>query len=140
VPCAGCLNPVITPEFGFTLYLTALDANGCEASDQIRITVEKPWRVYFPNIFSPNNDGFNDTFFPSVDLSQVVSINTFQIYDRWGEQVFQATNFQPNQPANGWDGTFRGQALDPGVYVFYAEIQFIDGEVELFEGGVTLVR
>jgi len=70
----------------------------------------------------------------------VVSINTFQIYDRWGEQVFQATNFQPNQPANGWDGTFRGQALDPGVYVFYAEIQFIDGEVELFEGGVTLVR
>ncbi|MGA1583931.1 MAG: gliding motility-associated C-terminal domain-containing protein, partial [Saprospiraceae bacterium] len=138
--CQSCLNPVVTPLNNLTVTLIASNANGCSGSDALRIIVQRDRQIYFPNVFSPNNDGFNDTFFPSVDLSQVVSINTFQIYDRWGELVFQGDNFQPNQPANGWDGTYRGQQMDLGVYVFFAEIEFIGGEVEIFEGDVTLVR
>jgi gliding motility-associated-like protein len=138
--CTGCLNPVVAPQNSVTVFLTATDGSGCQASDEVRIIVQKNRRVYFPNVFSPNEDGFNDTFYPSVDLEQVVRINTFQIYDRWGEQVFEAEGFQPNAPTEGWDGRFRGQELQPGVYVYYAEIEFIDGEVIHYEGDVTLIR
>jgi len=54
--------------------------------------------------------------------------------------VFERRNFPPNEPRLGWDGRFRGQLLDIGYFVYLVEIEFIDGEVELFEGGVHLLR
>ncbi|MCF8244532.1 MAG: hypothetical protein K9J37_08215, partial [Saprospiraceae bacterium] len=59
---------------------------------------------------------------------------------RWGESVFRYFDFQPNDPAFGWDGTHRGQLLDAAVFVWFAEVAFVDGSTELFEGGVVLVR
>ena len=53
-----------------------------------------------------------------------------------------AQNFQPNDPAYGWDGQIggEGKALTPAVFVYYAEIELIDGQKILYEGDVTLVR
>ena len=71
---------------------------------------------------------------------QVKAVKSFLVFSRWGESVYQFFNFQPNDPAFGWDGTHRGQLLDPAVFVWFAEVEFTDGEVELFEGDVALVR
>ena len=70
----------------------------------------------------------------------VKTIKNFQIYDRWGESVYGLTDFSPNDPASGWNGTFQSKALNPGVYVYFAEIEFIDGYIEMFKGDVTLVK
>ncbi|MEI6411752.1 MAG: gliding motility-associated C-terminal domain-containing protein, partial [Bacteroidota bacterium] len=70
----------------------------------------------------------------------VHKIRSLQIFDRWGEAVADFRDIQPNVPEVGWDGTFRGQPLNPAVFVWVAEIEFIDGVVELFTGDVTLVR
>lgn len=69
----------------------------------------------------------------------VVGIRSFQIYNRWGENVFEVYDFLPNNPAYGWDGRFRGIPCNSAVFVWYAEVEFVDGEIILFKGDVTLV-
>ena len=75
-----------------------------------------------------------------ANTAKVKQVNTFQIYDRWGELVFSAKNFLPNNPAFGWGGRLNGQQLNPAVFVYFAEIEFIDGSSEIFKGDVTLIE
>ena len=119
--------------------LTASDANGCSISDVVTIFVNKKRSVYIPNVFTPNGDGFNDqiTVFAGKD---VLEIKGFSIFDRWGNLLYQKGPFQPNDLQYGWDGNFEGQPMNAGVYVFYAEVVFLDGFTELFKGDVTLMR
>jgi len=122
-----------------SISVTAIDVNGCLADDQIQIFAERIRDVYVPNIFSPNEDGKNDWFFIQSG-DQVVEIESFRVYNRWGETVFEAENIQPNVPSMGWDGKFRGEFMNPAVFVWYAEVRFNDGEVFLLKGDVTLMR
>jgi len=134
--CYDCPNPEVTPTSTTTYTLTVSD-------DYLSTTR----RVYAPNIFSPNGDGQNDyyTIFTGPD---VLSVNTLQIFDRWGERVYQSPAFMldgnpdgvPSSQIRGWDGTINGQIAQNGVYVFLAEITFIDGKTEVFSGEVTLAR
>ena len=119
---------------------TVFDINGCSDSDDIMLRVKKDRRVYIPTAFSPNGDGDNDTFYIYVDADQVKQINHFAIYSRWGEQVFEASGFEPNDPMSGWDGNFKDQRMNPAVFVYFAEIEFIDGHVEMYKGDVTLMK
>ena len=64
----------------------------------------------------------------------------FRIFDRWGELVYQEENFQPNNPGSGWDGNFNGKPMNPAVFVYFAEVRFIDGSVKQFKGDITLAR
>ena len=75
-----------------------------------------------------------------ADDKQILQIDKFQVYDRWGEMVFTDSDFQPNDPAHGWDGRLRGKLMVPAVFVYYAEIRLIDGRVLLYKGDVTLVQ
>ncbi len=119
--------------------VTIIDENGCNASDDVTLVVRKIRPVFIPNVFSPNDDGFNDVFYIQAG-SQVRSVKTFQIFNRWGESIISLENFQPNDPAYGWDGTFRNQAANSAVFTYFAEIEFNDGEVILYKGDVTLMR
>ncbi len=60
--CTDCLRPRVQIPESTTYRVTVFDENGCMASDEIRITVDRPRRIYVPNIFSPNGDGMNDIF------------------------------------------------------------------------------
>lgn len=111
----------------------------CRASDDFFVTVRTDRRVFIPNAFSPNEDGRNDTFMIYAD-NAVTNIKSFRIFSRAGSLVYEDTGFQPNDIGHAWDGTFRGQELDPGVFVYVAEIEFIDGRVEVFKGDVALVK
>jgi gliding motility-associated-like protein len=119
--------------------LAVTDINGFTSEGEVSIIVEKKQEVFVPNAFSPNNDGFNDelTIFASPQVERVLG---FQIYSRWGEQVFAQFDFPPNDLQFGWNGTFKGEIMDPAVFGWFAEIRFLDGQVRLFKGDVTLVR
>ncbi len=67
-------------------------------------------------------------------------IQKLQVYSRWGSLVFEANNILPNDPKLGWDGKFLNQEVDPGVFVFRAEVVFADGVSELISGDITVLR
>lgn len=134
-----CRALIDTP-FTNTLYsVLVTDSRGCTALADILVRVNQVRPLFIPNAFSPDGDGRNDKLvvFGGNNIRNIVR---FSIFDRWGETMFQQNNFQPNDPDYGWDGDFKGNKMDPGVYIYYAEVEFIDGEVILFKGSVTLVR
>ncbi len=136
--CDTCLNVYAGPftKTKYVLFMT--DDNGCAVEDDIEISIEKFRNVYVPNVFSPNDDGHNDKFTIYTD-DKVKSIS-LKIFDRWGENVFENANLEPNVEASGWDGTLRGQLMNPAVYVYTAYLYFIDGSVKLISGDITLIR
>src|SRR5690606_21200726 len=139
--CADCLEPTVLSLTSETEYtITIIDLNGCAVSASILLKVNKSREIFIPNAFSPNHDGTNDIFMIFADARKVRQVNTFHIFDRWGEQVFLAQNFQPNDPASGWDGSLNGKFLAPAVFVYFAEVEFVDGEKRVFKGDVALVK
>lgn len=135
------LNPIVKPFKSTEYTVTLISVDGCSASDRVLVTVDDEPNIYIPNAFSPwNNDNKNDEVFVLANSGQVTRIRRFSIYDRWGELVYQAENFQPNDPTFGWDGRYRGKMMNPGVFVYEAEVDIIDGSVVVKRGDVTLVR
>ncbi len=139
--CDDCPNPMATPTRTTTYTLTVSDDNGCIKEASVIVYLSTTRRVFAPNIFSPNGDGLNDlyTIFTSTDA---LSVNKLNIYDRWGEKVYESpTDFVPGDEFNhGWDGRYHGQNAPNGVYVYTIEITFIDGKTEVFSGELTLAR
>ncbi len=120
--------------------LVVVDANGCSAEAATTVEVDRNRNVYIPNIFSPNNDGFNDVFFPKTGIG-VKQVSFMNIYDRWGEIVYEAKNFLPrDNSSESWNGMYRGKFMNPGVYIYLIEVEFIDGVKLLYRGDITLLR
>ncbi|MCB0586302.1 MAG: gliding motility-associated C-terminal domain-containing protein [Phaeodactylibacter sp.] len=136
--CNSCPSPTLRPFDDGFYYLFVTDANGCTARDSIAVRVLKDREVYLPNAFSPNGDGRNDTFYPQSRKPQEAPV--LRVFTRWGELVFEATDIYTNDNRRGWDGTFKGRTLPPGVYTYVVEVRFLDGFVRRFAGDVQLVR
>ncbi len=138
--CDTCLNPVATPLSSTLYHITVANKAGCEDSAPLLLAVSKQVDVYVPNVFSPNGDGENDLFTIYADPDGVKNIKSFQVYSRWGELVYEHYDFQPNSPTIGWDGKHRGKEMNPGVFVWYAVLEFADGTEVLYKGDVTVER
>lgn len=141
-PCDDplCLPPCIRPLQSVFYSLTAVDdSTGCVLTDDISIRVSNKNRVYAPNVFNPDSDWPNNRFFLSGDRG-VQNIRRLFIADRWGELLFDAGNLVPGRPDSGWDGVYRGQTMPPGIYIFWAEIERIDGTTFIESGSFALVR
>ncbi len=137
---SNCSEVDFLPLNPLTIQITATDTtSSCFDTDEININVLKTYKVFIPNAFSPNNDGINDKL-NIFGANSVANIKQFKVFDRYGSLMFAEKDFLPNDEAFGWDGTWKGQLLSTGVYVFFAEVEFIDGEVEIFEGDVTIAR
>lgn len=131
--CTKCLNPVVSPieDRAYTLVVT--DINGCKAVEEVTVAVKTEYEVYMPNVFTPNGDGNNDTYYP-IDLGAVRNI-TFKIFNRWGAVIFETTSI-----SQGWDGKFKGEELNPGVFLYHITGEFLDGNTFNKVGTVTLIR
>lgn len=138
-PSTGLNNPdisnpvaILTESQKYTLQVKTLA--GCTAKDTIYVTVYKVLPdLYVPDAFTPNGDGKNDIFRP-IPIG-IKKLNFFKVYNRLGQLVY-STNIQKA----GWDGTFKGQPQDPGVFVWIAEGVDYLGKTIIRKGSVTLIR
>jgi len=137
--CSNCLDFSLIPPGQTTYEVTVVDENGCTSTDNITIFVNDVRPIFIPNAFTPNRDGINDQT-AVFGGPAAVRVEVMSIFDRFGEEVWRGTNLPLNDFNVGWDGTFRGQAMNQGVFVYQAAISFIDGEVILFKGDITLLR
>lgn len=138
--CTDCLRPTLTALETETYTLEVSAAAGCRISDQITITVDKNYKVYLPNIFSPNGDSRNDQFTVFSDGARVAQVLHLRIFDRWGNQLFNRQNFAPDDETLGWDGRVQGKPAPNGVYIYQLEVEYVDKTVRVFSGDVSLVR
>lgn len=97
------------------------------------------YKIFIPNVFSPNGDGLNDTFtvFSGEDVREILS---FRVFDRWGGLVYETADLNANEFQNGWDGTRKGKLAGPGAYVYQLKVTFQDGKERDIAGTVTLIR
>lgn len=111
-------------------------AGGCDSLVHLFLDY---YRIYVPNVFSPNGDGFNDEFtiFVGEGVTDVLSL---EVYDRWGGRVFSQLKLEAGNLEKGWDGTMQGKSGSGGVYAWKALLNFDDGKTREFHGTVTLIR
>jgi gliding motility-associated-like protein len=134
--CTGCQTPMASPETDTVYMVTAINEFGCKATDDLRIQVIEECSgkmVYVPNTFSPNGDGQNDVL--RALGPGVASVKLFRVFNRWGQMVFDTAD-----PNFAWDGTFKGALLNPGVYVYYMDVECINGQRTIKKGDVTLLK
>jgi len=136
--CTDCPNPIASPTETTNYTLIVTDENGCTSVANILVEIEIRKNVYIPNAFSPNGDGDNDflTIYSDTSVDKVLN---FEIFDRWGEVVFKNENFMTNDFAAGWNGFFLNKKMNPGVFAYIARVKYVDGEVEMFKGDITLL-
>ncbi|HHB79114.1 MAG TPA: hypothetical protein ENK85_07770 [Saprospiraceae bacterium] len=138
--CVHCLTPYAKPLTSTEYWITIVDKNHCEASAKINVMVQDP-DVYIPNIFSPQGDvQANWAFTVFANPRRVKNIKQLHVYDRWGTQIFTNKDFTPNNLSMGWNGQYRDKKAPAGVYIYSAEVEFINGKSKLYSGDVTLVR
>jgi CHU_C Type IX secretion signal domain len=135
------LHPTVLPLKSTRYKIVVVSDAGCTATAFTNVKVDKTRHVFIPNVISPwNNNGENDKLIIFADAGQVIEIQAFELFDRWGDKIWSNYNFQPNVPAEGWGAVVRSQKLTPGVFVYWAKILFIDGKVGLYKGDVTIVK
>jgi gliding motility-associated-like protein len=104
----------------------------CYGSATLFVDVLPEDPVYIPNAITPNGDGNNDVFF--IYGRDIKTVN-LQIFNRWGEKVFDSNN-----QWLGWDGTYRGQPQNTGVFTYKADITFLNEKTKQRIGSLTLIR
>jgi gliding motility-associated-like protein len=105
---------------------------GCVDSTCDELDVDPFPTIYAPNVFTPNSDGHNEKFKVVVTYATKFRL---EIYDRWGELLHVSTD-----PEEGWDGTYKGNAVQEDVYVWRAFVtNSMNWNKELI-GRVTVVE
>lgn len=123
------VNPTETTRY----ILTGYNSNRCFSSDTINVMViQDCGDMFVPNAFSPNNDGVNDILRVRGACLQTL---TFMVFNRWGDKVFET-----NDVTVGWDGTYKGDLMNTGVFVYRLEGKTRDGKGYSSKGNITLVR
>ena len=125
------LNNLIINKAG--LYSITVGKDGCVASDEILIN-ECNSEIWLPNVFTPNEDGLNDFFYPvCINIERI----KMYIYNRWGNQIFEGSG-----KAILWDGKYYGNLCPNGVYYYFIEYESkgINKGIKQKYGTITLLR
>ncbi len=105
---------------------------GCLDTIIKSVEVFTDFNVYIPNAFTPNGDGLNDQFIPVL---RGVKRYDIQIFNRWGDLIFASNN-----PTINWDGSFAGKNCEIGVYTYKLVVLNVNGEEEVINGSISLIR
>lgn len=137
--CGGCPSLSLpSVQSDLSVRLEMVDQNGCQVDDMVQIRTRLLRKVYIPSSFSPNFDGINDVF-SVYGNDQVRIIRHMAVFDRWGNALFDLEDI-PADGQSGWTGLYRSRLMDPGVYVYYVDVEFIDGSRRLYKGDLHLIR
>ncbi|MBX2816551.1 MAG: gliding motility-associated C-terminal domain-containing protein [Saprospiraceae bacterium] len=137
--CPTCGETTAFPTRNTLFTLTVTNDLGCTAQDAVLVNVILDRPVYIPNAITPNGDGRNDQFTIFAGPAAVAA-SRVQIFDRWGEKVYDGSDLPLNNPTGGWDGRFRGKPLNPGVFAYLVEVLFVDAQTVTFTGDINLIR
>tara|TARA_Y100000593_G_C4322928_1_gene344898 strand:- start:9622 stop:12618 length:2997 start_codon:yes stop_codon:yes gene_type:complete len=126
----------VTPDKNTTYWVTITDSLGCSYRKNITIYAidvicEEPY-IYIPNAFTPNGDGKNDVLYLRGEYIEEMDL---KIFDRWGELVFET-----DKQGIGWDGTFKGELVEPAVFVYHLKVKCSGGEEFFKKGNITVIR
>lgn len=132
-----------------TFRVTVFDGP-CQASDLITIFVRYTRNVFVPNIIFPGTDfadSDNAKLYVYGNADRIAAVNFMRVYDRWGEKIYSQDNIDYDEPrgrsVDGWDGTFNGERMNPGVYIYHIQVSFFDSDGGLitqdFFGDVTVM-
>lgn len=137
--CETCSNPIASPYKTTTYTVRVFTKFDCVDSASVKISVlcDKS-QLFVPNTFTPNGDGINDIFM--VRGTGITRLQSFRVYNRWGQVMFERANVDVNDKANGWDGNFNGAQLPPDVYVWTVEAFCENGDLLKLKGDVTIIR
>jgi gliding motility-associated-like protein len=131
--CATCQNPNATPSVTTTYILTVTDSLGCTDTDTVTVFVDiECGDLFLPTAFSPNGDGDNDIY---CVRSNCIKTLQFEIYNRWGEKVFETTD-----PDICWDGYWRDKPCEAAVFTYFIRGEMLDGTPIDGQGNITLVK
>lgn len=137
--CVTCATPVAAPKQTTMYTLETVNGGGCITRDIITIFVFcNNANVFVPNTFSPNADGNNDVFYPRG--KGIYRIQSFKIFNRWGDMVYDQMNIQPNDMSKGWNGLHKGQPAPQDVYVYTMDVVCENNVVLNYKGNVALIR
>jgi gliding motility-associated-like protein len=115
-------------------WLRVTDYNNCVGEDTVKVNAKEcPKGFYMPSAFTPNGDGKNDMFGPTVFGK--LSFYDLIIYNRWGEIVFQAKEITQK-----WNGAIKGVGQNSGIFVWMCTYQFEGEAIRMEKGTLTLLR
>lgn len=126
--CAETRGQFIDPG---DVYVSLIDQYGCRVVDTIEVGVHKPFGIFVPNTFSPNDDGVNDIF--RIHMYGVKALD-FEIYNRYGEVIHTGNIADPT-----WNGKLNGRTVPLGVYPFVIRYQGYDGTIKEMKGRLTVL-
>ncbi len=132
--CTSCPDPIFIGSQSTTINV-ALTVQGCTEEYSVFLDVDDDLDVYIPNIFNPDSQSGNDTFGAFTPLN--FESTSMWIYDRWGNRVYSSENADE---LNYWDGSFKQEPVEIGVYVYMIQIQLSSDRVLQYEGNVTVLR
>lgn len=135
---AGYWNFEFNPEQGGQFEIIATDSNGCTKQYSLVVILDLDYNVFYPNIFSPNNDGVNDVW--NVVLGSGHEAVSLEIYDRWGNRVYYMNKDIIGLRDKGWNGTTNGINCIPGVFVFKLTLKNDKNQIKNIAGTINLVR
>lgn len=124
---------IATPDRTTTYCVTVTDTYTCTTSNCYTIELILP-DVKIPDVFTPNVDGTNDRF--EIFPIQYAQVHTINIYNRWGEVIFQSTGLA------AWDGTYKNFQQPAGDYVIQVTYgsPLTPGKTKTITKGITLIR
>lgn len=128
----GAVTPKITTATRSNTYHLTVSNNGCESSDDIYITLLDNCLIKVPTAFTPNYDGLNDRL--NAINADLATKFTFRVYNRFGQQVFVS-----HDPLRGWDGSFRGNPLAAGTYVWQLSYVHPFTKKDVYEKGTSVL-
>jgi gliding motility-associated-like protein len=138
ISCTDCRNPIVSPRISTLYTLTVKDSLGCKASKSVNIIIKVSTNIAVPTGFSPNGDGENDLLLVHGD--EGATVLKFNVFDRWGNLLFEKENFNVNDKNTGWNGFFREESMPSGTYIWTLSVQFKNESVEYFKGSTQLIR
>ena len=140
INCPSCPTTVVVPDSNMTYHVCVTSNRGCKSCDSVYVCmVCDKSQVFVPNTFTPNGDGYNDRFM--VSGKGLGLINHMTVFNRWGEIVYEAHYIPANDASYGWDGTYKGQILEPDVFMYVIEVACeTQGGVFKLHGDISLVR
>jgi gliding motility-associated-like protein len=131
--CSDCASPKASPYVSTDFNVEVRYHKNCLAKSKVRLPVHAPLDFFVPSAFTPGTGtGINDVLYV---YGNGIKKLKFVVVNRWGEKVFECDNI-----SKGWDGMYKGELQSIGVYSFFAEVEYLNGDKKNKKGSVTLIR